>query len=318
MKNLYAVHQELMGSLKNRHRDILKLIKGQPVHLLDIPVYGNVGDLLILKGTETFLKENRVKVVQIASIHNFNDNIQPGEVILFQGGGNFGDLYPVHQLHREHVIATYRNNRIIVLPQSIYFESAEAFDACAAALQLHPDLHILVRDEGSLKSALRMTEHSLLMPDMAHQLYSSKVRPASSGLRLLFQRLDKESSDQQVDMKWDTKTDWELLIADEMETIGFFRRQLERFQKIGLDWLVMRLWLIYKNRLIAKSERFFLKHDHVITDRLHGHILASLLNTQNYVLDNSYGKNSGYVSAWTGSSPLVFQQEAARKGQKQV
>ena len=305
MQNPYTAHQELMGSLKNRHRDILKLINGQPVHLLDVPVYGNVGDLLILKGTETFLKENRVKVVQIASIHNFNENIQPGEVILFQGGGNFGDLYPVHQLHRESVIAKYRNNRVIVLPQSIHFERPEAFDACAATLQLHPDLHILVRDVGSFKSALQMTGNCHLMPDMAHQLYSSKTQPASSGLRLLFQRLDKESSDQQVDMKWDTKTDWDLLIADEMKTICFFRRQLERSQKIGLDWLVMRLWLIYKNRLIAKAEQFFLKHDFVITDRLHGHILASLLNTKNCVLDNSYGKNSGYVNAWTKPSPLV-------------
>lgn len=313
MQNGYAEHQQLMGSLKNRHREILKLINGRPVHLLDVPVYGNVGDLLILKGTETFLKENRVKVVQIASIHNFNENIQPGEVILFQGGGNFGDLYPVHQLHRENVIAKYRSNRIIVLPQSIFFESAEAFDACAAALQLHPDLHILVRDAGSFKSALKMTPNCHLMPDMAHQLYSSTVRPAPSGLRLLFQRLDKESSSQKVDLKWDTKTDWDLLIADEMETICFFRRQLERSRKFKMDWLVMRLWLIYKNRLIAKAERFFLRHDFVITDRLHGHILASLLNTQNCVLDNSYGKNSSYVAAWTGPSPLVFQQEPAFK-----
>jgi pyruvyl transferase EpsO len=313
MKNSYKIHQELMGSLKNGHREILKLINGERVHLLDIPVYGNVGDLLILKGTEKFLKDNKVRVAGISSIHNFRDDIQPGDVILFQGGGNFGDLYPVHQLHRESVIAKYRNNRVIVLPQSIHFESAEAFDACAAALQLHPDLHILVRDVGSFKSALRMTGNCHLMPDMAHQLYSPKVRPAQNGLRLLFQRQDKESSARKVEMTWDTKTDWDLLIAAEMETICFFRRQLERFFRFKMDWLVMRLWLVYKNRLIAKAEKFFLEHDFVITDRLHGHILASLLNIPNCVMDNSYGKNSGYVQAWTKPSPLVSMDDSAEQ-----
>ncbi|HEX4857204.1 MAG TPA: hypothetical protein VFV28_10350, partial [Limnobacter sp.] len=74
MESMFTEHQQLMGQLKSRHSEILQLIDGRPVHLLDIPVYGNVGDLLILKGTQQFLKDNRVKVVQIASIHNFRDS----------------------------------------------------------------------------------------------------------------------------------------------------------------------------------------------------------------------------------------------------
>lgn len=305
MENNFAAHQELMDHLKDRHSDILKLIDGRPVHLLDIPVYGNVGDLLILKGTQRFFKDNKVKVVQIASIHNFKKRIRPGDVIVFQGGGNFGDLYPVHQKHRENLIARYRDNRVIVLPQSIFFESQSAFEACAATLKLHPDLHLLVRDEASFQCARQMTANCFLMPDMAHQLYSPTVRPEGLGKRLLFKRLDREAAAIKIDFKWHTKTDWDMLIAKHMRTIGFFRRQLERSRKLNMDWLVMRLWLVYKDWLIAKAERFFLRHDFVITDRLHGHILASLLNTRNCVLDNSYGKNSGYVKAWTLDSPMV-------------
>ncbi|HEX4856949.1 MAG TPA: polysaccharide pyruvyl transferase family protein, partial [Limnobacter sp.] len=212
---------------------------------------------------------------------------------------------PVHQRHREKLIAEYRDNRVIVLPQSIYFESQEAFRECAAIMKNHPDLHILVRDEMSFNSAREMTAHCYLMPDMAHQLYSSAVRPEPRGKRLLFKRLDREASSDRIDLKYHTKTDWDLLIAEQMETISFFRRQLERFSKFNLDWLVMRLWLVYKDSLISKAERLFLRHDFVITDRLHGHILASLLNTRNCVLDNSYGKNSGYVKAWTLPSPMV-------------
>jgi pyruvyl transferase EpsO len=37
----------------------------------------------------------------------------------------------------------------------------------------------------------------------------------------------------------------------------------------------------------------------VITDRLHGHIISTLLDIPHVVLDNSYGKLSGFISAWT-------------------
>ena len=58
MENSFSDHQSLMDSLKARHLDILRLIDGKRVHLLDVPVYGNVGDLLILKGTEIFFEKN--------------------------------------------------------------------------------------------------------------------------------------------------------------------------------------------------------------------------------------------------------------------
>lgn len=310
MTNSFSEHQTLMGSLKNRHLDILKLINGQKVHLLDVPVYGNVGDLLILKGTECFFEKNKVNLVQIASVYNFQNTVKPTDVLVFQGGGNFGDLYQLHQKHREDLIGKYPDNRIIILPQSIFFESKTAFEQCAAALRLHKDLHIFVRDEASFASAQRMSNNCYLVPDMAHHLYSPFTKPKTSGKNLLFKRLDKESSVETVNLQWHTKTDWDLLIGKELQTIDLFRRLLRRSEKLNMDWIVMRAWLVYKNFLIAKAEKFFLKHDFVITDRLHGHILASLLNTPNCVLDNSYGKNSSYVKAWTDPSPMVSMHRA--------
>lgn len=305
MTNSFSEHQTLMGSLKVRHSDILRLINGQRVHLLDIPVYGNVGDLLILKGTERFFKRNNVNVVQIASVYNFKNKIKPNDVLVFQGGGNFGDLYQLHQAHREDLIQKFKNNRIIVLPQSIFFKSKTAFESCAAVLKQHGDLHLFVRDEASFESAKQMTSHCYLVPDMAHHLYSTEVKPENSGKHLLFKRRDKESSVENINLTWHTNTDWDLLIADEMETIDLFRRLLRKSKKLNMDWMVMRAWLVYKNYLIAKAQKFFLKYDFVTTDRLHGHILASLLNMPNCVMDNSYGKNSSYVRAWTNQSPFV-------------
>jgi Exopolysaccharide biosynthesis protein len=43
----------------------------------------------------------------------------------------------------------------------------------------------------------------------------------------------------------------------------------------------------------------------VVTDRLHGHILACLMDKKHVVIDNSYGKNSTYMNQWTIESPLT-------------
>jgi pyruvyl transferase EpsO len=50
----------------------------------------------------------------------------------------------------------------------------------------------------------------------------------------------------------------------------------------------------------------------VVTDRLHGHILAMLMDMPTLVLDNSYGKNSRYAAVWTARSRLVTLLAAAR------
>jgi pyruvyl transferase EpsO len=42
-----------------------------------------------------------------------------------------------------------------------------------------------------------------------------------------------------------------------------------------------------------------------VTDRLHGHILCTLLGVPHVLLDNSYGKLRRFHDAWTSDSPLT-------------
>jgi exopolysaccharide biosynthesis predicted pyruvyltransferase EpsI len=51
----------------------------------------------------------------------------------------------------------------------------------------------------------------------------------------------------------------------------------------------------------------------VVTDKLHGHLLCVLLGIPHVVLDNSYGKVSGTLDAWTGDLPGVHR---ARDGEE--
>ena len=51
----------------------------------------------------------------------------------------------------------------------------------------------------------------------------------------------------------------------------------------------------------------------IVTDRLHGHILALLLGIRHIILDNDYGKVAAYHAAWTAGSPLVRQAATAEE-----
>ncbi|MBS4162042.1 pyruvyl transferase, partial [Klebsiella pneumoniae] len=52
-----------------------------------------------------------------------------------------------------------------------------------------------------------------------------------------------------------------------------------------------------------KSVRFFSRYESVVTSRLHGHILSCLLQKENVVIDNSYGKNANYYNTWMKDIP---------------
>jgi len=65
------------------------------------------------------------------------------------------------------------------------------------------------------------------------------------------------------------------------------------------------LWIARANSLIRDAVAIFGGHGSVISDRLHAHILACLMEIPNTIYDNSYGKNSRYISTWTAASPLV-------------
>lgn len=63
---------------------------------------------------------------------------------------------------------------------------------------------------------------------------------------------------------------------------------------------------IYERRAQARLRRgiaLLSQGEAVITDRLHGHILSTLLDIPHVVLDNSYRKIRNFVDAWT--APLA-------------
>ena len=112
------------------NRQLLPLIDADYAYL-ELPYYENIGDTLIWDGTLRFLEQFPFKCLYTASSRTFVYRELPeSAIILLQGGGNFGDLWAEPHQFRKKVIELYPRNRVIVLPQTVWYENptdTEAF-----------------------------------------------------------------------------------------------------------------------------------------------------------------------------------------------
>ncbi|MCE7536794.1 polysaccharide pyruvyl transferase family protein [Aliivibrio fischeri] len=300
-----------MDSLKAQHAEIAKLIDGRKVAYIDIPMYFNVGDLLIYKGTEAFFKDYNINVTYRGGDRIDEKHLNDADVILYQGGGNFGDLYDKHQNIRERIIAKFTNKCVICLPQSIHFEKQAALKKSADIFRKHQDFHFFVRDHESVEVAKEFTNNVYLTPDMAHSLHPLidkrecvSALDNSRNIKIInMKRVDSETS--VIDFNLDKKGfDW-LNIITLQDT--HYRRLLEIFYKCPIARKkVMNYWEILTNDIVFKSINHFHAHDLIYTNRLHGFILSTLLGKQLVLNDNSYGKNHRYFKAFMSDYPFII------------
>ena len=320
-------HAEVMDLLKQRLDWIVSVIaRDRPVVFLDYPMHGNVGDLLIHAGTDRFFSANRYEIIGRFSIHEFclthrpgkpfvffkesvrrlDELVNTGATIVFQGGGNFGDLYRDHQMFRELVIARYPRTPIVILPQSVHFEDPENRLATARALAAHPQLYFFARDRESVEFARHDCGcPASLMPDMAHALWGSLPRHRGSEDRLLnFRRRDRERVPSSIS-EGDT-FDWDDL------TVSADRGMIRLLRKMQSVEFPSRhvvpnhiLWRWYRDHLLRRSIKLVGSYGRIVTDRLHGMILGALLDMSVTCEDNSYGKLSRYFSEWLSASDRI-------------
>lgn len=98
------------------------------VWFLDAPAYGNLGDQAIAYAINRFCKSTlpsfEIVEFQEESVIQYlswlKKNVKKGDVIVLQGGGNLGNLYPRYEFVRRTLVRTFPENRMIVFPQSIF------------------------------------------------------------------------------------------------------------------------------------------------------------------------------------------------------
>lgn len=306
---------EMVG-LRDKVGDIAELIpRRNPVVFLDYPVYLNIGDLLIEKGTEAFFRAFDYHLAMSRSAYDCGVEqlaaIPPEATIVLQGGGNFGDLYDLHQQFRERVVAHCPGNRIVLLPQTIHFESPRNVADCVKVFAAHPDLHVCLRDQTSYDFFRRHFPNPVyLFPDMAHFLWDDMARHRrSSGERapLLFMRSDKEEcafSYEQADSQ--TAIDWlDILNSADRVAFGLLYRLHQRHRDLLPHHEIHPFWRVYREHLIRKAIRTLTPHKMVVTNRLHMALLGLLTGRDVGIADNSYGKLSAYYACWLTKIPTA-------------
>ncbi|MGQ0658304.1 MAG: polysaccharide pyruvyl transferase family protein, partial [Chromatiales bacterium] len=279
------------------------------VAYLDYPLYRNVGDLMIYLATERWMIESGFQVLGRWHKDNFDyPELQAEVVILLQGGGNFGDLYG-HEHFRERVVRRYPDNRIVFLPQTMHFTQPQLLDAALRVLNGHPDVHLLLRDHRSFERAASIFHHAAcrLVPDMAVFLHPVREALAIANGRvgtartiyLLRRDGERGASDDAI------RIPDECWLGDWIELMGHHRISLGTWQAVGLllrgtiapAWFAER-WCSATWKAVAYCAGKVSASRRMVTSRLHGHILASLLGVPSTLLDNSYGKNSTYFDTW--------------------
>jgi len=283
------------------YKQLLPLINNDYV-LYDVPLHNNIGDLLIWEGELSFLKNLPYKMIDTCSIDTYtHKKLSPNTIILLHGGGNFGDIWRIHQDFRLKIIQSYPNNKIIILPQTVFYENKEQLLKDVQIMSSHKNLTICTRDTISFQI---LTEHFsdkiLLLPDMAFCISTTKLKkhllPAQDKT-LYLERTDKELNHQNFSIPSDNKIevrDWPSIETMDIIQLGLRFSQKVPYKKIAI-WYATH---IYKPFLINKGVRFISKYKEIYTTRLHVSILSTLIEKKHYIIDNSYGKNKNFYDTW--------------------
>lgn len=307
MVKVHADEGAPMRRLAGLVEELAELIpQDKPVVYLDYPVHLNIGDSLIEAGTEYFFKRFGYRIAVSRSAYDFGaaarNRVPRDSTIVLHGGGNFGDLYDLHQTFREDVIAAFPRNRVVMLPQTLHFRCGKTLARAADIFARHEDLHLCLRDRPSLETAQRHFRNpSYLAPDMAHILWEplAPVRNLTPGHETLhFARRDMEKTPLPTMPAGDDGYDWPDLIRYQDKALYYSLLNLHRRGGMASRLSLYPLWRILRNRLVTRSVGFLRRYEAIVTNRLHMALLGLLLDRKVTMADNSYGKLSHYHAAW--------------------
>jgi exopolysaccharide biosynthesis predicted pyruvyltransferase EpsI len=318
----------LLAQLIDKIQDALRatLDGADRVALVNFPNHGNPGDPAIWLGTRAALRRLGVRVAYQCAWDTYSETALrravPHGPVLLNGGGNFGDLYAGQQGLRERLLATLRDLPLIQLPQSIHFRDPANLDRMRRLIADHGAVTLLVREHRSDTLAKGQFDAPVhLVPDMAFGLGELPRLGTQTVDVTWLHRVpgDPEYVDHGTPppgvssrvVEWihelDHEPSWRLghRIARHANTA--LRRQAQRnpswaerawrplgvtFAPLSRGWLRRGLHVLGSGRVL-------------VTDKLHGHVLALLAGIPHIVLDNGYGKVSGVYETWTSESSLT-------------
>lgn len=309
---IYEVCIKIKRILPDRIKEVLKATMSKPkgftklnngekrIILCGSPEYGNIGDLAIAYFTNRFMKINSNKqFVEISEneLHKYFNQIvkqvKPNDILLLQGGGNLGSEYVDQENIRSKVINTFKNNKIIIMPQTIYFSKDNHGEKVKSTIKdiysKHTNLNIFSRETISFKTMKEVFNKNNinLVPDIVMSSTVEFENVKRDGAMLCL-RSDVEgilNVDDLIKIKTTVSKKFNNYYMN--DTVYDTDISLEQREGVLFDfWSKMR------------------KAEVVVTDRLHGMVFATITGTPCVVIGNynhkvktcyNWFKDLGYV-----------------------
>jgi exopolysaccharide biosynthesis predicted pyruvyltransferase EpsI len=289
-------------------------IDGSPIALVDFPDIRNVGDSAIWLGQIAYLKQRFGKRPDYVSrgVRDYSDEelerTAPEGPIFIHGGGNFGDIWEGHQTFRERILQRWPGRPVIQFAQSIHYGRLERAAETARIIDKHGNFTLHVRDHESLHFAEKHFNcRTALCPDLAFMV-GAVAAPKHQLPILAMLRTDREKAKADRDLSawpeiavedWVTEPWLPVRVAKALGTLS----ELASFDAM---WMRRGRFDAAARQRFSRGVRQISRARVLITDRLHVHVIATLIGRPHAVLDNSYGKVWNFMNAFSGGTELAY------------
>lgn len=282
---------------------LYKVGRKPAILIFNSPDYGNLGDHAIAYAEKQLLTKlfKDKSIIEISTEQYIKENVliknavRDDDIILLTGGGYLGSLWSWLEDLSLNIIQTYKNNKIIVMPQTIYFESSRYGDSeknmFKNVITSHSNIFIFIRDKKSFQLMQEMGVEASkygFCPDLALALDLEKFIINDRGSEVvLMLRDDKE-------IAHNLKNDIIKMLVDNNIPHRIASTVMDK--KINLLQREKELSTLWTKMADAKM---------VITDRLHAAIFSVLLRIPCIVLDNKNGKIFDFADLLGSSTNLL-------------
>lgn len=267
--------------------------------LIGTSEHSNIGDSAITFGEYEFIRKyfNDYKLIEI-STYEFNDTlhylaniINQDDLIFLQGGGNLGNKYINEENVRRTIIENFPNNKIIILPQTIYFTDDIELEKSKNIYNAHSNLTIFTRGNISLEFAKQHFSNAKCYESLDSALnlnfnFGYNRKGILCCIRDLNDEsgLDKKSYDKIFDIvkKFDQNYDF---------TNNLWNTDISKD---------------IRNYVVYEQLKNFARHKLIITDRLHGLIFSLITNTPCIVISSYNYKLKEFTDMLNDNKNIAF------------
>lgn len=280
-KALGAIKWELIKWLRVQKQNIQIILKSRNdkiIFYFGVPQHPNMGDLAQCMCIRDFFRRfyPEYTVIEIDTKVYMNQQysqrrllhkvINKQDYIFFQSGYCTQDLGGIEDLMHQAVMQEFPDNRLVMLPQTVFFQSKERRMQASAVYSAHEHLLFLARDSVSFQIAKDLFHDTpiIAFPDIVTTLIGKYHFDTERKGILFCLRNDEEK-------------------FYSAEVLDRLREQISKFESCNtIDTTIRKSVIEIHKNLTFEIESFiaqFANYRLVITDRYHGTIFSAVAET---------------------------------------